>query len=781
MEFSQLGHDEGVQRVAELLFDENLIPVIGSGFTMGCPSKSMAVPNSKQTTELMQKIIAETMSIDCSNADFNKTAERFFSIVPKERRWFLFQQYFTKVRIEGYRKDFLALPWPYIYTLNIDDGIENTQLYTPILPYHDTNPTSESTKLLYKLHGDAMYEVLYKVEKNIVFSSKQYIESLTAESNRSMLNAISSDYKQKNLLFIGCSLSNEPDLQYIYAHSQEDISQNIQRYILRSKDLSEEEKLDLKEYGINCAIIVRDYEVFYREVVDRFEKLKAKKTVNAYPFTNPEQIYLGIDDQEQNLKYFSGENIFSESQNKFYRTNFHIIRSCIQEIEAQLETHSNVIIRGRRFSGKTFVLSTLAERFRKYTVFYFPSEITIDEDVLANLLRNKTNSIFLFDSNSLTDYSYHQVANSEELVKRNHNKLVVAINSNDLYLADALHAETVQVAATFNIEELKRMQPVSDSFGLIRRKYRTTNIDYLKELSDQQKISFSLFGKMPKEFTKEETVLLILLTIKDKLYFSDINALDIRFRTVKQLCMRMQGIIEELPLGKGEKSPHSSKKLVHNSKYYLLSIMKSFSHTEIKEAILYIVSHLIRDPFKKRLYVETVLFDTLNQLFGYSTGAGRLIFEIYDALARYLSQDMDYWLQRAKSIYRLRPNKYEDLLKAYQYAKKALSDGNAHLKAKASLSTSLICCLLANLRNNTPEAESYEREAIVCADDAIDSTYFSINKGNLKGELRIGQRQSYSQCIREICDRQLSHTEDTEILWKANHVKKLLDNLETNL
>lgn len=168
----------------------------------------------------------------------------------------------------------------------------------------------------------------------------------------------------------------------------------------------------------------------------------------------------------------------------------------------------------------------------------------------------------------------------------------------------------------------------------------------------------------------------------------------------------------------------------------------------------------------------------LTQLFGYSKGAGKLIFDIYDALSPYLSQDMDYWLQRAKSIYRLRPNNYGDLLNAYQYAKKALGDGNPHLRAKASLTTSLICCLLAKLCTDPLNIDNYEREAIVCADSAISSTYFSINKSNLKGELRSGYRQPYSKLIRVVCDKHLTDSESVQIMWKAAHVKKLLDELE---
>lgn len=773
MGISYFEHDDGIRNMAKMLYEEKLIPIIGSGFTQGCSSHSSSVPNGEQTTAIMKGIISQFRKIDLTDADFNKTSDRFFSIVPKEKQWAFFQDYFTKVDIKGYRSEFLELPWPYIYTLNIDDGIENTRLYTPMLPYQNAKAPNKSMKILYKLHGDALHEVLYKVEKNIVFSVNQYIESLMSSNNKTFYNSITSEYKQKNLLFIGCSLLNEPDFKFVYSSAKEDISSNIFRGVVRTSRLSDEEELDLEEYGINTVIVVKDYELFYREFVREFVKLKAQNTTSIYQFTNPKHNDIG-ESKELTINYFSGHNIFNEAENTFYKSGMQITRTCIDNIEKRLAIDNSIIIRGRRFSGKSFLLSLLAERYTKYTVLYFPSKTLIDEDVLQAMFETNTDSIFLFDSNSLTDYAYHCVANSEKLLLRNRNKLVVAISSNDIYLADALKAEVINVSSIFNDEEIRAIEPLADKYGLIRRKPKVTNIDYLKQLSDEQKIDFPIFKKFPKQFSKEELVLLMLLTIEDKLYYGDINALNIRFRDVDILIERLSGIIEKVPTAKGEKSRHSTEKLVHNSKYYLLSIMRGLKHEEVVSTIKYIVSHLVADSTRKRLYIEAVLFDTLNQLFGYSKGAGELIITIYNSLETYLNQDMDYWLQRAKSIYRIRPQSYDDLINAYQYAKKSLGDGNPRLKAKSALTTSLICCLLAKLITDEKDKSNYEIEAIRCADEAINSEYFSYNRGNLKGELGIGKRRPYFQLIMDICSKYLDPLKDVQIAWQAAHIKKNL-------
>lgn len=153
------------------------------------------------------------------------------------------------------------------------------------------------------------------------------------------------------------------------------------------------------------------------------------------------------------------------------------------------------------------MLSILAERYQKYTVLFFPSEFMVDEDLLHSILENSTETLFLFDSNSLSDYAYQLVAHSEKLLKKKNNKLVVATNTNDIYLPDTLNAETVSLPPSFEGDEIKQQIPACDKYGLSRRKTKETNIDYLKRLSDDQKIDFSIFDSLPKKFSQQELVL----------------------------------------------------------------------------------------------------------------------------------------------------------------------------------------------------------------------------------------------------------------------------------
>lgn len=115
MSIKQLDHDDGIRILIKLLYEGKLTPIIGSGFTMGCQSKKANVPDGKKATEIMQRIIKKIRPMNLSKADFNKTSERFFSVVSKEQQWKFFEEYFTDVKVNGYLYDFLALPWTYVY------------------------------------------------------------------------------------------------------------------------------------------------------------------------------------------------------------------------------------------------------------------------------------------------------------------------------------------------------------------------------------------------------------------------------------------------------------------------------------------------------------------------------------------------------------------------------------------------------------------------------------------------------------------------------------------
>lgn len=774
-----LSQSEGIKILARLICERNVIPVFGAGFTMNNRAYKGQVPDGTHATMMMKKLLLENCSkikdADIKDMDFNETSEMFIDLVPKEIRTEFFRDYFTEVQLGISQKELLQFNWPYAYTLNIDDGIENTNLFKPVLPYKNLNAPNTSIKLLYKLHGDAFSEVTYKTEENIVFSHKQYMKSINAKENQDFLHNLKADYSTSNMLFIGCSLLNEPDLKYVYSIAEH--SSDTLKIILRDKAPSFREEIGLKnDYGINTVIIVEDYPYFYQELIKEVRRKITENNLQNYRFKNP--VVVAKESKEDTINYLFGNPIFDESNNQFYKSGIHIIRNCVEEIEQQLKETNCVIIKGRRFSGKTYVILSLCERQKKSSIYYFPSTSLVDEQLVYLLLNNEHDSWFIFDSNSISNGCYKLLANSYELLMKNSNKLIIGINSNDNFIMESLQARLVELPNIFDGKELEQNYEKADKYGLIKRHPKNTNMDYLETISQRQKIKVAVLNHYPNRLSFSEQIMILLLAASDKILMSDVMALGISSSDVSELKKKFPVIIEEVPVDINERANYSATKLVHNSKVVLMKLLDGIDKEDIIKCIVHIVERVKDDRTRYRIYIDIILFDTLNQLFGGKRGAGNLIFEVYERLEEYLSDSLHYWLQRSKSIYRLKSNDLAKLKEAYSYSIKVYFDGGHAIKSKAALTSSLICCLIYGLETDKDEKQYYLEQAIELGDDAVNSDYYRFNISYLNNELKPRKRLNSYELLMNTCNECIEYYCEPNILGKAKRLVGVLKNME---
>lgn len=115
-----------------------MIPIVGAGLTCGIKSWKGNVPSGEEykshmlselsksgvfTNEEMDDICKENFSDIC---DYYEDDE----IIDVEERKDYWKRSFYQVHMEDdYRRSFLEIDWPYIYSLNIDDGIENSSSF----------------------------------------------------------------------------------------------------------------------------------------------------------------------------------------------------------------------------------------------------------------------------------------------------------------------------------------------------------------------------------------------------------------------------------------------------------------------------------------------------------------------------------------------------------------------------------------------------------------------------------------------------------------------------
>lgn len=768
-----LEHDEGIEELARLFTEERLIPVFGAGFTKGASAFQGKVPDGDECTKLMKdilrKYVKEIPEESLQAFDFNQTAKRLRnavsrSIIPEKEYTKFFKHYFTDVTIESINRQFLELPWPYAFTINVDDGIENTGLFDVILPYQHARKAAGGKRVLYKLHGDAAYEIKYEKEDNIVFDSDQYTQSLNSESNQSMRENFSNAYKEFNLVFIGCSLKNEPDIKYIYKGIAKERLRTM-GIVLRTERLSEVDEEDLEDYGITHIILVKDFSLFYIDFFYNISEKLNQGLFDEYPFINPKVQHINDSD----YKFFSGYRLFDEKNNLFYQSDLFIDRDCMDEIDTALEQYNIVFVEGRRFSGKTALLCKLCEKEKRRTVFFFPSTTLENSDVIQKIVEKHKSGLLLFDSNALSVESYYMLRDEFDILIKNDNRIVIVLNQSDNYLSEIINSDYILLKNSFTDREIERLIPKTNKYGFTKRRLRNTNLDYLKVLEQEQKLSMSLSLNLPSKYTRNEQILLLLLCVKDKVYSRDINSLRIKNCEIKNFISRTKILLEWVKTAKGERNTYSTHKLVHNSKNILLEEIKKIDSKETIEAIRYIVITFRNgDNNQKRMFREVMQFDTLNQLFGRKKGAGKLIFQVYENLEQELKDDLHFWLQRSKSIYRLATNDYWKLKTAYSYAKKVYLDSeNSTLTAKAALTISLICGLIYDQERGSLRKRELQEEAINLGYQAIFSEYYRQEK-RLRNDLSVeNARKNYSELIHDLCQSYIQ--KDT---WRNRELNK---------
>ena len=775
-------HNEGITKLSQLLLKERLIPIFGAGFSKSSVSAQGCVPDGDECTEIMKSLIQKYVTgIDSTllaSYNFNDTAKRLRKSVPHfipENEYLkFFRNNFTEVKLSQTKINFLHLPWPYVFTINIDDGIENTNLFNPILPYQNARRNFNSNKCsLFKLHGDAKHELRYSQKNNIIFDSDQYTQSLNDPNNQTMCECFSTAYKECNLLFIGCSLKNEPDIKYIYNSISKERLKTM-GIILKTQKLSTFEEEDLEDYGITDVVLVKDYDLFYIDLFNTVSKIQIQNKANNYPFTNPH--VESVTDTD--LRYFSGFRCFDEQSNTFFKSNLIIDRDYLSELEASMQSFHIIFIEGRRFSGKTSLLCTLCEREKRRTIFFFPSTTQERADMIYDIIDNNTHSLLIFDSNSLSSECYYLLQDVVDILKQNDNKIIIATNQSDNYFPELIESDYIKIGNTFSDDEISELTPKTNLHALTKRKPTNTNLDYLNVIKKEQGVSLSLMLKLPKEYTKNEQILLLILCVKDKIFSRDINSLRIKYSEIKSFLDRTSFLCEWIPTAKGESGTYSAHKLVHNSKNIILEEIRKMKHEDIVNSIITIITAFRNgDNNQKRIYREVMQFDTLNQLFGRKKGAGKLIFKVYESLEQLLSDDLHFWLQRSKSIYRLVPNQYWKLKTSYSYAKKVYMDSkNITLTTKAALSVSLICSLLYKLEKNFISKIDLIEESISLGHNAIFSEYYRQEK-RLKSDLNYeSEHNNYADLIKESCSIYISSIgKNNEITKKAYNILRKLN------
>ena len=124
--------------------NKSLVPVVGSGLSCGANSYNGNVPSGNDYKKMMIDTIINSLTSDdndtklINSMSFSKICEIYEDdeIIDNSIRIKYFRNNFFRVNLDEHRKKFFKIEWPYIYTLNIYDDIENNSNNNFVIIYN---------------------------------------------------------------------------------------------------------------------------------------------------------------------------------------------------------------------------------------------------------------------------------------------------------------------------------------------------------------------------------------------------------------------------------------------------------------------------------------------------------------------------------------------------------------------------------------------------------------------------------------------------------------------
>lgn len=778
-----VSYDEVSNEIIQMMRRKTIIPVIGSGFTRDCIARSGKVPSGEDYYNYMIAQIVDQnpdeMKVkELNNESFSSISSIYHKMVQAEKQQSYLLNKFKNVKLENVKKNFLKIDWPYIYTLNIDDAIENNSEFKTVLYANRDirNSIFEQEKCVIKLHGDIKDILKYEDSNCEIFDQKQYVVSI--KKNVSLLKKLTHDYEYLNLLYIGCSLSDEIDLLFSTSMANDN---NNNRYYCSTQIPTLLQKTKLEAFGITHCIVFESYDDIYEKMTDAFHQSLCITPDELEQFSTYEFKTLGTG-FELNCPYlFQGKSILNNSKIAIY-PSFFVSRSVTDKIVENINSKGTQIVVGRGCSGKTYVSYDIIRRVRDREVYAFRSKDRINNETLT-LLLNKENCLTIFDSKVLSIKQIEEIilTTSERVVKSN--SIIIIENKSNRDLSGLLvlmkmneHLEDdeipqLEISNRFSKPKTDEINNylVTSSLGVFsENKSIADNIINASNLLIQ-KNKFSQISPLTDN-VRQVSSLIVLATL-GKVYASDAINLDL-VEEFEMQCKKAMPLIEKESTWVFEMSAanNSPLKYVVNAEYWLFNqldiLAKSRKGREkIIEAYRYIIGKLIEINGKPDLmkgekyapYKDYILFDNIFQIFR-SQGT-KIIRDIYQSLNDILATDPNYLHQRAKcyirSAYKSTEEKDKEKWLEMAYRDASISNSSfekryeSHENEKIMISAAhslytaaLALCHIAKLRNYRDI--SINANAVKCLYKAISSPFNSIefvnndatyNYNNVVGDL----------------------------------------------
>jgi len=256
---------------------------------------------------------------------------------------------------------------------------------------------------------------------------------------------------RKNVIFIGCSLTDEIDISYALAKikPESDLTAKTSRIFVTSSAPNDYTSRDnLKAYGITD-VIVGDYTTFYLLVeAILIAKENADEILKNFAFENS-----GIEySQKQFVKYLVQDG-WRQRDDPY---SFSIERNIESDIKKLLD-EPLVIIWGNRFTGKTTLLYRILNEVRTRKSFFIRASTSSSDSTVNELFKIK-NALIAIDVGGVQYEHLKLIARKADVLRENNTTIIVAVSKNDLNaFGQNCTDDAISIRAQFFANEMEKL------------------------------------------------------------------------------------------------------------------------------------------------------------------------------------------------------------------------------------------------------------------------------------------------------------------------------------
>lgn len=696
-----------------ILDPERCVPFLGAGFTAGERSRGGHVPSGARWLDIMRSQVSSATALEKPTEEevvgysFQELSDIYFreEIVPLSQIKDTINANFTDVRISDKAKlDFLRVDWPYIYTLNIDDALENSVGAVKVLPYRAFS-RYQSRRFVYKLHGDAedVLSAPSRAALSVIFGRGDYIRSLS--QNQALLSDLTNDFAEKNLLFIGCSFADEIDISYALAglRPNGEPGQTARVYVTSSVPNDYSTKKKLRSYGITD-VIVGDYSLFYA-LAQSFGRTRAPRRSLLQQFVYSS---VAVPHTDNTVVRYMVQVGWKAEENPY---KVSVERSTELKLRRLLDGPVT-ILSGRRFAGKTTIIHRLLEQVRGRHRYFISSSTLISDDLLNEILASH-DALIAIDAGALTLDQLSHIEEKSDWLRENNTSVLVARNNSD-YISSDLQAPEINIdlPSIFNTEESQKVNRLLSPLGFRRWNARGKILDNLFTMAESpivratMKTESTLRARVDLLCDLEASadtvaldfVVLYYLAVRSRMpsrvHRTVVQDWNLNFATdtlMDSFSRKWEPFIELGPTDAATRRvANSSRQLVSNSNAWIhFSVRRISTQIGMERTAEHIASLYQSVKGVDDRAHELILFDKLNAVYEpnspkESDWRARIIRFVYDKLRDVLMDDPNYWLQRAKSIYYLSTDE-DELRVAIAYCEKGIIERNTRTSVNATL------------------------------------------------------------------------------------------------